>query len=160
MKNKKNIVEEIKANLKEIERLEKKEDKWICKICKKKYPSSAYCVENHFSKFHKDIKISDWTNDDFEEKGNWANIDLNEKEENKLKKCEANLLEIKTTIKSKLEDYSELSAGLNEYAKSNEVRVSVSSLNGKGYVSVTLKNYIKKKIADYKNALKLIERRK
>ena len=148
---------QVEKILKEIVRLEKKENKWICKICNKKYPDSAYCVENHFSKFHKDIEMSDYSDDNFEEKGNWNNVNLKEKEENKLRDLKKTLSEIQIITGEKLKDWEELINGLNKFAKSNEARVNLPYHNNNKYISITLKSHIENKITDCKNASKLIK---
>jgi len=152
-------IEQVEAIQKEIRKLEKKEDKWICKICNKKYPSNAYCVENHFAEKHPNIEMSSYWDEDFEENGNWDNINLSEKEENKLRDLKIILSEIQIVTREKLRDWEELKNCLNEFAQSNEARVNLPS-NSDEYISITLKSHIENKITDCKNASKLIKKYK
>jgi len=107
---------------KEIKKLEKIETTWYCKVCKKNYTKNAYCVENHFRDFHKKIKMSDYWEDDFEEKGNWNNNRLTDEQWSKLielKTKRQTLQEVCKEIK-KMELFDE---GFSKYPKILEVHI-------------------------------------
>ena len=59
-----------------IKEIQKEDKLWHCKLCNKDFPSSAYCVESHFSNVHHPIEHTDWSNDDIEQ--NWKNVDVDD----------------------------------------------------------------------------------